>query len=165
MHKSGYEGNSLLRGHNGVCVEDLPFRVNSLIKVAHAAHILPLKALKLATEHRALVFQGDAWSCGFHSFHVIMEVADHLAPLLNLHFTSMPKGFVSYVSSVVHANHAMRVLRPPGDNLEGVKEVDPPSTSRIVLVDALALPTRPSPTTLPVTMRPCQRAPSLLQLS
>ena len=45
--------------------------------------------------------------CGFHVLHLIMEVADHHAPLTDLHFTPMPKGFVPYVLSVVNADCAM----------------------------------------------------------
>ena len=38
-------------------------------------------------EHKALGFQGDAWSCSFHSLHIMMEVAGHRAPLVDLSFT------------------------------------------------------------------------------
>ena len=53
-----------------------------------------LKALKLATKHKALGFQGDILSCCFHSLQLIMEVADHHAPLGDFSFTPMPKGIV-----------------------------------------------------------------------
>ena len=44
-----------------------------------------------------------------------MEVVDHRAPLADLSFTPMPKGFVLHVLSVMNADCAVRVVQPLGD--------------------------------------------------
>ena len=50
-----------------------------------------LGALKVATEHKVLGFQG------FQSLNLIVQVVDHGGSLANVSFTPMPKGFVPYV--------------------------------------------------------------------
>ena len=61
----------------------------------------------------------------------------------------MPIGFVPYILSVVNADRTVPVIQPPGEDLEGVEEVDPPFTSRAMLADALALSTLSLPNDTP----------------
>ena len=69
--------------------------------------------------------------------------------------------FVAYVFNVVNNDHSARVIQPPGEDFEGVDEVDPPSNSGSVLVDDLALPPPSLPNNSAPT--PVQKAPTLLQ--
>ena len=41
----------------------------------------------------------------------------------------MPLGFVGYVLSIVNADHCVRVIQAPGDDLEGVDELPCPPSS------------------------------------
>ena len=102
-----------------------------------------LKALTLATKHKVLVFQGDGWSCGFQSLHLIMQVVDHRGPLADLFFTPMPQGFVPYMLSALNADRSVWIIKPTSEVFKGVQEVDD-----------LALPTPSVPNDTPSDLAP-----------
>ena len=84
----------------------------------------------------------------------LTQVLDHRGPLAYLSFTHMPKGFVLSFLSVPNVDPSVRVIQSPscftpGQDFEAVEEVDPPSNSRSVLADDLALPTPSLPNDTP----------------
>ena len=88
-----------------------------------------LKKLCLTTKHQALGFQKDGWSCGFQGLHLTNLVVDHRGSFSDFPLTPMGLGFVDYVLSIVNVDHAVRVIEPPADDLEGVIELPCPPES------------------------------------
>ena len=82
-----------------------------------------IKKLCLTTKHRALGFQKDGCSCGFQSLHITNLVLDHRASFSDVPLTLMGLGFVDYALSIVNVDRAMRVIEPPGDDLESMGEL------------------------------------------
>ena len=95
--------------------------------------LLALKKLSLTTQHRALGFQTDGWSCGFQSLNIAKLVVEHWVTFSDVPLVPMVAGSVDYVLSIVNAECAVRVIQAPGDDVEGVTELpgppeSPPST-------------------------------------
>ena len=68
----------------------------------------------------------DGWSCGFRSPHLTNLVVDHRCSFSDVPLTPLRLGFVDFVLSIVNADRAVRVIEPPGDDLEGVIELPCP---------------------------------------
>ena len=87
---------------------------------------MAIKKRSLTTEHRALGFQKDGWSCCFQSLHITNLVVDQWGSFSDVPLTPMGPGFVDYVLSIVNADRVVRVIEPPSDDLEGVTELPCP---------------------------------------
>ena len=95
--------------------------------------LMAIRKLSLTTKHHALGFQTDGWSCGFQSLNIAKLVVEHRGSFSDVPLVPMGAGFVDYVLSIVIADHAVRVVEAPGDDLEGMTELpcppeSPPST-------------------------------------
>ena len=91
--------------------------------------LLALKKLSLTTEHRALGFQTDGWSCGFQSLNITKLVVEHRGTFSDVHLVPMGAAFVDYVLSIVNADRAVRAVQALGDDVEGVTELCGPLES------------------------------------
>ena len=69
----------------------------------------------------------DGWSCVFESLHITNVLWDHRGSFSDLPHTPMGPGFWDYALSIVNADRVVRVIEPPGDDLEDVTELPCPS--------------------------------------
>ena len=91
--------------------------------------LMALRKLSRTTNHRALGFQTDGWSCGFQSLNIAKSVVEHRGTFSDVSLVQMGAGFVDYVLSIVNADRAVRVVEAPGDDVEGVTELPRPFES------------------------------------
>ena len=100
-----------------------------------------------------------------------LELAPHkpgggsLGSLLDVPLTPMGPSFVDHVLSIVNADHVVRVIEPPGDDLEGVTELPcppkpppPPASKLKVHLRESRRVSKPPPTHSKARMRPPSKA-------
>ena len=92
-------------------------------------HLMAMRKLSPTTKHRALGFQMDGWSCGFHSLNTVKLVVEHRGNFSDLPLVPTGAVFVDYVLSIVNADCAVRAVEVPGDDVEGVTELPGPLES------------------------------------
>ena len=85
-----------------------------------------MKKLLLTIKHRALGFLKDGWSSGFQSLNIAKLAVEHQGSFSDVPLVPMGPDFVDYVLGIVNADHAMRVVEVPGDDVEGVIELPCP---------------------------------------
>ena len=88
--------------------------------------LMAMRKLSLTTKHRALGFQTDSWSCCFTSLNTAKLVVEHRGTFSHVPLVPMGAGFVL---SIVNADRAVRVVKAPGDDVEGVTELLGPPES------------------------------------